>query len=192
MICLSIIAILMFCVPNVATASMNKYSTTFHNNARHTGGYIPMMREHTSNGILNWKYATEGIVTSSATPNGIVYIGSLDGNVYALDANTGAKVWSYKTEYFWPSSPTVANGIVYVGSSDHNIYALNAKTGAKVWNYTTDFLVFSSPTVANGIVYVGSYDHNVYALNANTGTKMWSYATGDGVLSSPTVANGIG
>jgi outer membrane protein assembly factor BamB len=60
---------------------------------------------------LNWKYATESIVTPSATHNGIVYIGSYDHNVYALNANTGTKVWSYTTGNSVFSSPTVANGI---------------------------------------------------------------------------------
>ena len=82
LICLSIVAILMFCVPNGAVASTGNYSTTFHNNARHTGDHIPMARGSTSNGISNWNYVPEGILTSPATLNGIVYIGSWDHNVY--------------------------------------------------------------------------------------------------------------
>ncbi len=174
LICLSIVAILMLCLPNVATASMGKYSTTFHNNARHTGDYI-----------------TTSMTSSPAVANGIVYIGSEDNNVYALDTNTGAKIWSYTTENVVYSSPTVANGIVYIGSEDNNVYALNATTGTKVWNYTTGDIVVSNPAVANGIVYVVSWDHNVYALDATTGTKVWSYATGDIVVSNPAVANDI-
>ena len=115
--------------------------------------------------------------------NGVVYVGSDDHNVYALNASTGAKLWSYTTGALVSSSPAVANGVVYVGSWDRNVYALNASTGAKLWSYTTGELVDSSPAVANGVVYVGSYDHNVYALNANTGALLWSYATGsDGIL----------
>jgi outer membrane protein assembly factor BamB len=61
----------------------------------------------------------------------IVYIGSYDGTVYALNVNTGAKLWSFATGSSVISSPAVANGVVYVGSYDGNVYALNAKTGAK-------------------------------------------------------------
>ena len=157
----------MFCTLNVATASTGNYSTTFHNNARHTGNHIPMASGGTPNSQLKRSYATEGILTSSVTPNGIVYVGSWDHNVYALNANTGTKIWNYTTGAFVESSPTVANGIVYVGSDDRNVYALNANTGTKIWNYTTGALVYSSPIVANGIVYIGSVDHNVYALNDN-------------------------
>jgi len=151
LICLSIVAIVVFCTLNVATASTGNYSTTFHNNARHTGDHILMTRGSTSNGTLNWNYVTEGILhSSSATPNGIVYIGDGDHNVYALDANTGTKIWSYTTGDMVHSSPTVANGIVYIGSLDHNVYALNANTGTKIWSYTTGNWVLSSPAVPNG------------------------------------------
>jgi outer membrane protein assembly factor BamB len=50
--------------------------------------------------------------------------------VYALNAATGAKLWSYDTRDYVNSSPAVANGVVYVGSINDNVYALNAATGA--------------------------------------------------------------
>jgi outer membrane protein assembly factor BamB len=65
------------------------------------------------------------IVWSSPTvANGIVYIGSCDHNVYALDAMTGGVAWSFLTGDAVDSSPTIVNDIVYVGSNDHNIYAI--------------------------------------------------------------------
>ena len=132
--------------------------------------------------------------SSPAVANGVVYVGSSDGNVYALDASSGAKLWSYATgasiEF---SSPAVANGVVYVGSVDKNVYALNASTGAKLWSFTTGNLVNSSPTVANGVVYIGSFDGNLSALNASTGAEIWSYNVGTFgyVNSSPVVINGV-
>jgi len=151
LICLSIVAIVLFCTVNVATASTGNYSPTFYNNARHTSDHIPMARGSTSNGTLNWNYATEGNLDSFATSNGIVYIGSDDHNVYAINANTGTKIWNYTTGDVVESSPTVFNGTVYVGSFDHDVYALNARTGAKIWNYTTGDAVWSSPAVVYGI-----------------------------------------
>ena len=68
--------------------------------------------------------------SSPAVANGVVYVGSDDDNVYALNASTGALLWSYTTGNDVYSSPAVANGVVYVGSDDGNVYALNANTGA--------------------------------------------------------------
>jgi outer membrane protein assembly factor BamB len=142
-------------------------------------------------GKLIWSSVVESSFSSPAVADGIVYVGSDDLNVYALDAFTGVKLWSYTTGDVVRSSPAVANGVVYVGSFDHNVYALNATTGAKLWSYATGDWVWSSPAVANGVVYVGSYDHNIYALDAFTGAKIWSSATGNDIYSSPAVANGV-
>jgi len=122
--------------------------------------------------------------------NGVVYISSSFGpNLCALDASTGAKLWSYDTGPA-STSPAVANGVVYVSAGI--LYALNASTGARLWSYDTGIqnAGLSSPAVANGVVYFGS-GFNVYALNGSTGAKLWSYATGGSVDSSPAVANGV-
>jgi outer membrane protein assembly factor BamB/ABC-type transport system substrate-binding protein len=161
----------------------------FHHDLGHSG--YSTSAGSTTNQTL-WIYKTGGYVGSSpAVANGIVYVGSYDDNVYALNATTGALVWKYKTGSYVLSSPAVFNGIVYVGSYDDNVYALNATTGALVWKYKTGSYVGCPPAVFNGIVYVGSYDDNVYALNATTGALVWKYTTGSAVGSSPAVANGI-
>lgn len=117
-----------------------------------------------------WNYTTGDSVaySSPAILNGVVYVGSNDHYVYALNAATGTYIWSYKTGSSVDSSPAVADGVVYVGSDDNNIYALNATTGNTVWTYGTTNIVDSSPAVANGVVYIGSTDHNVYAFGAVT------------------------
>ena len=53
----------------------------------------------------------------------MVYVGSYDNNVYALNASTGALLWKYTTGSPAETSPTVANGMVYVNSFDNNVYA---------------------------------------------------------------------
>ncbi len=79
---------------------------------------------------LKWRYTTGlNVFSSPAVANEVVYVGSEDGHLYALNAKTGAKLWSYATN-FVDSSPAVANGVVYFGSTDDNVYALNASTGA--------------------------------------------------------------
>ena len=137
----------------------------------------------------SWMYATRGPVWSSpAVVNGVVYVGSNDGYVYALTTG-GKEIWSYKTGGPVRSSPAVVDNTVYVGSEDHKVYALT--TGGKfLWSFLTGDQVWSSPAVVNGVVYVGSNDGAVYALTTG-GKFLWSYQTAGAVESSPVVVGGV-
>src|SRR5262249_28162523 len=104
---------------------------------------------------LKWKNPIGSYLSlfqsSPAVVNGVVYFGSDDGNVYALNASTGALLWRFAAVGQVESSPAVVNGVVYVGTGDH-VYALNASTGTKIWSYNTGSGVLSSPAVVNGVV----------------------------------------
>ena len=67
--------------------------------------------------------------SSPAVANGVVYFGSEDSNLHALNASTGAPLWTYPTGYYIESSPAIANGMVYVGSYDGNFYAFGLPDG---------------------------------------------------------------
>jgi outer membrane protein assembly factor BamB len=149
---------------NVMAQQSSKDWPMFHADASHSsvGEGSPVLIP-----MLLWSYTTGNIVASSpAVVGGVVYIGSGDGNVYALNAATGSKLWNFSTRGPVYSSPAVVSGVVYVGSFDDNVYALKAATGSKIWSYTTGGPVDSSPTVVGGVVYIGSFDDNVYALGA--------------------------
>ena len=104
-----------------------------------------------------------GAISSPIIANGILYVGSADKSLYAFDARSGNKLWSFATGNAIYSSPAVANGIVYVGSADHSVYALDARSGSQLWSFPTGGAIVSSPVVANGIIYVGSADDHLYA-----------------------------
>ncbi len=123
--------------------------------------------------------------------NGVIYVGSENGNTYAFKASDGTLLWQQNTGFANASAPTVENGTVYIGSS--SIYALNALNGAVRWKYPTSDVVTSSPVLVNGVVYVSSYDGHVYALDAVTGNLRWRFSV-DGlarIYDTPTVANGV-
>ncbi|SER28128.1 outer membrane protein assembly factor BamB family protein [Natrinema salaciae] len=127
-----------------------------------------------------------------------VYVGSNDGNLYALDTRTGEIEWSFEAESKVLSSPTVADGTVYVGDDEGFVHAIDAADGTERWSFDSEKEfgeVFSSPTVVDGTVYVGAYDSiwdedTLYALDAETGSEQWSFDTGGDVYSSPTVVDG--
>jgi outer membrane protein assembly factor BamB len=96
----------------------------------------------------------------------------LDGEVVALNADTGKVRWRVKMGPS-ESSPLVVDGVVYVGDWSGKVYALSAATGATRWTFQTGDKVKDAIAYAGGRVYFGSYDHHVYALNARTGKLFW-------------------
>ena len=198
-----------------ATVPLRSSGTSmFRGDLQHTGVYdargVPELHG------VKWKFKTGGRVYSSpAVADGVVFVGSTDGNLYAVDASTGAQKWKFTSRGRIVSSPAVLAGAVYFESYDSNFYAVDAATGALKWKFATngerrfaakhihgmlpeseampdpfDFYL-SSPAVSNGVVYFGSGDGNVYALDAATGTLKWKFQTGDVVHASPALAEGL-
>ncbi len=178
---------------NIKPSTMTDWWPMFHHDAENTGNSSSTAPD--TNNVL-WEYGTGGTVASSpAVVDGNVFFGSIDGNVYCLDALTGAWIWQYPTgDTVW-SSPAVVDGKIFIGSGEmasgaSNVYCLDALTGAWIWQYTTSGGVDSSPVVADGKVFFGSHDGNVYCVDALTGAFIWQYTTGGCVFSSPAVAEG--
>ena len=164
---------------------------------------------------VKWTFHTHGEINSTpAIVDGVVYVGSNDGHLYAIDQQTGTQKWAFATEARIPSSPAVDHGLVYFGSYDGNFYAVDTATGKLRWKFATPgehrftashlhgvfpagesmpdpFDVYlSSPAVFNGLVYFGSGDGNVYALDAGSGALKWKFKTGDVVHASPAISDG--
>jgi outer membrane protein assembly factor BamB len=185
----------------------------FRGGPSHSGVYqspAPSLSE------VQWKFKTAGkILSSPLVYDDVVYIGSADHNLYAIDRSTGTLRWKFETRGAVNSSPAAAGGVIYVGSLDGRLYAVDASTGKERWQFKTQgerrftapgihgaiprtelmadpFDVFlSSPAIANGIVYFGSGDHSVYAVDAATGAQRWKFETGNVVHASPAIANGV-
>jgi outer membrane protein assembly factor BamB len=188
--------------------------TQFHNDVTHQGYNTAETVLSPSNvGALGvaWTATTGGSIfnSSPAVADGVVYVGSEDGKLYAYAVGCASgggsctPLWTATTGSGIVSSPAVADGVVYVGSDDHKLYAyaIGCASGGgsctPLWTATTAYKIYSSPTVADGVVYIGSEDRMLYAytVGCNSGggscTPLWTAATGTGIWSSPAVANGV-
>jgi eukaryotic-like serine/threonine-protein kinase len=188
-------------------------SPMFRNDLAHSGIYASAGAPK-FNGV-KWTFHTHGeVISSPAILNGVVYVGSNDGNLYAIDQQTGLQKWKFSTEARVTSSPAVADGLVYFSSYDGNFYAVDVASGKQRWKFRIagerryagthlhgsvpegetmpdpfDFYL-SSPAVWNSAVYFGSGDGNVYALDAASGSLKWKFKTGDVVHASPAIVDG--
>ena len=124
--------------------------------------------------------------SSPIVANGVVYIGSEDGKLYAYKA-TGCGT-AKECQPLWfsepaggkiDSAPAIIDGKVYIGSMDRRLYVYNASgcgrpPCAPLWiskaigepgEPMDNFAITTSPVVADGIVYVTSHDGKLYAYS---------------------------
>lgn len=138
-----------------------------------------------------WEFRAGGDIKSSpAVAYGLVFFGSKDKNVYAVDAATGQRKWKFKTGKAVTTSPVVADGIVYAASEDKNLYAIDAKTGEKLWQFSTGNDISSTPAVSHGLVFFGCRDKHIYAVDAKTGQRRWALESSYKDHTAPTIAEG--
>ena len=94
----------------------------FCKDAQHTGYTTSSAPD--DGGVL-WIFNESGpIISSPVVADGVVYVGSDDGWLYALDMNDGQLSWKFETNGPVESSPLVHGNVVYVGSNDGNLYAI--------------------------------------------------------------------
>ena len=150
-------------------------------------------------GKEKWRFKTGGAVDSSPAldsgqgygmnilEQGVVVFGSADKSVYALNAQTGQRIWQFMTDDAVSSSPAIASlGTVLVGSLDGQLYALSMASprpsGLAQWKLALGSGIHSSPAVADGIAFVGSTDGYLYAVGGPGGDAIASEVVAEGQI----------
>ena len=156
-----------------------------------TAPALPRASKSASTELL-WKFACEDEVRSSPhVRDNMLYVGSYDTNLYAIDAGTGEFRWKRATLGGISSSPTTWGDLVIVGSEDGQVYGMDARKGVPKWTFRTGRAVRSSPRIDDRIIYVGSDDQHVYAIDGANGRQLWKYRTWNPVRSSCGMGQGF-
>ena len=131
-------------------------------------------------GALVWEFRAAG--SFQAPPlvgSDAVFVGSLDGHVYARDKATGKERWQYDVKEEIGSRPVASGGLVYVATLQDTVLALEAKTGAFKWHHRREgsggFTIrgVATPIADGGALYAAFSDGTVVALDAATGVLRW-------------------
>jgi outer membrane protein assembly factor BamB len=148
-------------------------------------------------GRVRWIAHVGASETSPLLAGNRVLVGGWDGKIWALDARSGHRLWTYRTGGAVKGGLAFWGGRVYAGSYDGHVYALDAVSGRLVWRAAAQPQLFghgtfySTPAVAYGRVYVGSTDGRMYSFGARSGTLRWSHHTGGYVYGSAAVWDGL-
>jgi len=128
---------------------------------------------------------SQPIVGGTVVDQGIIYVGSANGSIYALDATNFQEEWQFPTgDKIW-STPTIEGNTLYIGSFDKNLYAINTHDGSKLWEFITDGAIIAPPLIDDNVVYIGSFDRHLYAVDAVSGNKLWQFPADDAAEATP-------
>ncbi len=138
-----------------------------------------------------WKWY-EAPIASRAQPvvsGGRLFIGSMNGAMYARDAATGAPLWIYVSGGPIRHSAGVSGDAVVFSSHDGFTYALQAASGALIWRTRTGPSA-TAPLIDSSRqrAFVGSTNGILTALNVSNGAILWQYDSGAPILTSPSLS----
>jgi eukaryotic-like serine/threonine-protein kinase len=165
--------------------------------AARSTGILPNLRlqqdrQGTHTTKLLWKFECEDEVRGSLTcAKSVVYCGSYDNNLYALNADTGEFIWKYASAGGIVSRPAIYDNTLFVGSEDNRLHVINPRTGKIAWSYATEGPVRSSPYGADGHIFIGSDDGYIHAVNVVNARRIWKIDCGAPIRSTPILSNGL-
>ncbi len=139
--------------------------------------------------------------------DGTLFLGSIEGEVVAVDISEGSYLWEFPIETSGQSAggfgcapasttvaiygtPAVEGEFVYVGGYNGKIYAITSNSGALRWVYPREGNlqpIVGGLIVSQGKVYFGCSGGKLFALDAATGDKKWEFQTGDKIWSTPAI-----
>ncbi|MCS6850400.1 MAG: PQQ-binding-like beta-propeller repeat protein [Gemmataceae bacterium] len=135
---------------------------------------------------VRWRANTaDAIEGAAAIADGVAYVPSQDGHVYAFDLATGQVRWKYQGAPF-KAAPGVRDGVVYVGDGDGVFHSIDARSGHKRWTFATNAEIVSGANFAGDRVLFGSFDEHLYCLDRD-GKLVWKFRIDGPVNGSPAI-----
>lgn len=147
-------------------------------------------------GTLAWKkqlgktpeyeWSFDYYIASPLVVDKIIYTGSGNGNLYAIDMQTGNIKWQFNARSIIRSTPAFHDGKLFFGDCNQHVYRVNAADGKLDWTFTgngdtvrnEDFgfdrkAFIASPAISNNIVVIGDRAGYLYAINETSGKLIW-------------------
>ena len=110
-----------------------------------------------------------------------VYVGSLDGNLYALNAQTGIPVWPEPFQTNGPivSGPALVPDGVAVANDEGDLFLLRTGDGQEVRSFSARDPIRAPLTSFDSVIYISAMDHSIRATDLEGGfwRELWCYDT---------------
>src|SRR5262249_52474425 len=127
---------------------------------------------------LCWTFRSNGPIGWSSSPviddqEEVVYVGSADCFLYALEVESGDKLWSYCTGAPILTAPLIVDDKGIVESTMGTISAVSIDEGSVMWTLKTKHMVVATPLVHNDLMVVAGFDGKIDAIGVTEGERKW-------------------
>lgn len=102
-----------------------------------------------------------------------IYAASRDGNVVALDPQSGKAVWRNELDIELSAGPGVGEGVVVIGAANGYLIALDADSGDEMWRTNITGETLARPVIEDDTVLVLTIDNRLRALSVFDGSSRW-------------------
>ena len=110
-----------------------------------------------------------------AVRDGVIYAADYKGELTAVDAASGKRLWQLKTELPFSGGPGVSDELALVGTQDGEVHAFLRDTGTPAWIARVSSEVLAAPIESEGVVVVRCIDGRSFGLDARNGRRIWVY-----------------
>lgn len=119
---------------------------------------------------------------------GRLYVGSGDGSLHAVAADTGQRVWRFEGKGKARTDALLDGPRVVYATTDGILYSIDRETGKEVWHKETRASVTGAPALVGGRLIVGNRGGLLAALNPSTGEVLWRMLFWGSAVESTAVA----
>lgn len=126
-----------------------------------------------------WKASVEDEITGGVgAGDGLVLVGTANGDLIALAATDGKERWRAPLESEILAPPTARDGVVVVATGDGHLYGLASADGARKWSIERDVPTLSlrggsAPLTTPTLALHGFADGHLVAVDLHTGREAW-------------------
>jgi outer membrane protein assembly factor BamB len=135
-----------------------------------------------------WTFPAEDAFEEAvAVAGGVVFVGSMDEHLYAIDLEKGKQKWKLKFAPF-KAAPALRDGLVLIGDLDGHLHCVDAAKGTKKWSFDAGSQL-SGANFHGTDVLVASHDEHLYCVSKE-GKQRWKFKTDGQIYGAPAVADG--
>tara|TARA_E500000178_G_scaffold55505_1_gene51810 strand:- start:1936 stop:3108 length:1173 start_codon:yes stop_codon:yes gene_type:complete len=114
--------------------------------------------------------------------DGVIYVASSDGEVAAINAANGARLWRVELERPLSGGVGHHNRSLYLGGADGSVLQLSAEDGAVEWEAAVSGEVLAAPVVSDDWVIVQTYDGKLLGFRSGAEEPSWTFTSDVPVL----------